>query len=84
MAEITAAHEAIDRRTRRAVKTILKLAERSGMRMDVQALLRTTILDEVNAIAALAHTMLDTVAADDVIVNEVYIDALEPPVHHGR
>lgn len=86
MAHVESAHDAIERRRGRSVRTILKLLDRSGMRMDVQALLRSTVLDEVNALAELSHTLLDTVAGDDVIVNELYVEALEPPgsVCNGR
>lgn len=79
MAEIRSAHAAIEHRRGRSVRTILKLVDRSGMRMDVQALLRSTILDEVNALAELSHVLLDTVAGEDVIVNDLYVEALEPP-----
>jgi hypothetical protein len=79
VAQIASAHDAIEHRRGRSVRTILKLLERSGMRMDVEALLRSTILDEVNALASLSHVLLETVAGDDVIVNDLYVEALEPP-----
>lgn len=82
MAQITSAHDAIEHRRGRTVRTILKLLDRSGMRMDVQALLRSTIVEEVDALAALSHVLLDTVAGDDVIVNDLYVEALDRADRH--
>lgn len=78
MASVDAAHAAIERRRGRAVRSIMKLAERSVPRMDQQALLRCTVLEEVNAVAELAHSMINAVAGDDVVINEVYVEAVEP------
>ncbi len=80
MGNVEDLNDAIDRRARRAVATILSFKEDecdSFLTEDTSVAFRKLILDQVNELADLAADCVKTAANDNDILNEVYMEWLE-------
>lgn len=80
MSTVEELNDAIERRSRRAVATILSFKEDECDRYlsdDTSAAFRKLILDQVNELADLSADCVKTAAAEAGVLNQAFVEALE-------